>query len=681
MVITSVDITHNIIIQREQFPLVSEDEYHPALTIHMNSYQKLNSSKVKDSDQNYNFRKCDFLQLSIKIRDMNWSPVYCEQNINLATNEFYSILYKVFEETTQKVKTISNKYPCWFTKEIKDAIKQKRILSKQRHFSERLNAEFTDVRKRLKKLIKRANLEYINKVELEINHNPRGFWTYIKKSVGSTQESGFDMKFNSQSIVENETAEIFANYFYSVYSDKISTFNVDYEEVIGPSTESLVIKEITEKDYQKAIGKLKPKTSAGVDTIPPYIIKGCAEWLKGPLLYLYNLILKSSCFPDIWKQAIVTPVLKSGNKMEIENYRPISVLCAPVKILEHILYDKLWYHVQPLISENQHGFVPKKSTTTNSLIFNNDILQMINNKQQVDVLYTDFQKAFDKVDHDIILKKLHSLGVSESLLLLFVSYLQDRFFVVRHNGNTSGKFKANSGVPQGSNLGPLLFLIFINDLPDVLQYAKCLLFADDAKFYLPITTQIDSQNLQSDIDNIYNWSVNNNLKLNISKCHIMSFTKKSHICSYEYKINNNIVERVHIIKDLGVIYDSRMNYKLHINKIVRDAHRMLGFVLRQTQPFRNVNTVRNLYCSLVRPKLEYASLVWGDQPHSHLYEIEKVQNKLLRYLYFKKYQRYPSYETVRTKDLQNEFNLNSLDCRAVGKYIQLCSVINFGIIS
>lgn len=207
-------------------------------------------------------------------------------------------------------------------------------------------------------------------------------------------------------------------YFSSVYSQdaKYDLSNLRDINVIVPNT--LKIVKITQEDILTAIKRLKPKKSAGPDKIPPYVFKGCAELLVVPLSIIFNAILKTTVYPERWKTAKICPILKTGDKQNIKNYRPIATISAPSKIFE------IYSHVSPWIADERHGFLPKRSTTTNLISFTQIVNECIDKQGQVDVVLTDFAKAFDKVDHDIMLNKLHSLGLSRELLLLLSSYLK-----------------------------------------------------------------------------------------------------------------------------------------------------------------------------------------------------------------------------------------------------------------
>lgn len=338
-------------------------------------------------------------------------------------------------------------------------------------------------------------------------------------------------------------------------------------------------------------------------------------------------------------------------------------MCAPSKIFEQILHAHVYNHVKNSINDHQHGFMSGRSINTSFISFTESANNALEKQLQLDVVYTDFEKAFDKVKHDVLLRKLCNFGLSDNLIKLFKSYLQNRSFVVKHNGNTSGKFKANSGVPQGSNLGPLLFLMFINDLANVIQYSDYLLFADDFKLFKIIQTVRDCVMIQRDIENILLWGDNNKIKFNINKCYVMSITRKREPIVFDYLIGLNVLKRTSEVKDLGLIYNNQLSFATHIGKAAKRANRMLGFICRQTCDFTSIKGIKILYNTLVRPILEFGSIIWGQQPQVHLEALEKVQNKFLRYLYFKKHHRWPDYGTIRSTMLREEFEVLSLTSR------------------
>uniref|UniRef100_V5GPT7 RNA-directed DNA polymerase n=1 Tax=Anoplophora glabripennis TaxID=217634 RepID=V5GPT7_ANOGL len=258
----------------------------------------------------------------------------------------------------------------------------------------------------------------------------------------------------------------------------------------------------------------------------------------------------------------------------------------------------------------------------------------MDNKGQVDVVYTDFSKAFDKVNYGILLNKLSLFGLNDNLILLIKSYLSQRELYVSYNGFKSENFIATSGVPQGSNLGPLLFILFINDLSLSLK-SNHLFFADDLKLFLSVSNLEDCLILQEQVDLVSRWCENNQLPINIDKCKICSFTSKKEPLVFGYTLENALLARCDNVKDLGVIYDNRLSFTDHINTIINAANRSLSFIVRNSSSFNDVTALKCLFYSLVRSKLEYCSLIWYPYYQIHTNKLEKVQRRFLKFLSFR----------------------------------------------
>ncbi|KAH0808663.1 hypothetical protein GEV33_014128 [Tenebrio molitor] len=397
--------------------------------------------------------------------------------------------------------------------------------------------------------------------------------------------------------------------------------------------DNLTLRRVSDDDVLKAIKCLKPNMTSGPDEIPSLVIRNCAAVFADPLCFLFNLILNTSCYPMRWKTSTVRPIHKKDDRSEITNYRPIALISNFAKVFEYVLYNSSLHYVSHKLSPNQHGFTKCRSTETNLASISQYLSDALDNHSQVDVVYTDLSKAFDRIDHGLLLIKLESFGFSDNLVELIRSYLSDRFMYVGVNGYASKPFKQESGVPQGSVLGPLFFNIFINDLVDDLDVPH-LLFADDMKIYLTIDSIDDALRLQGCIEEISRRCKLNNLVLNHLKCSIVSFTRKTKPLLFDYKINGSILTRRESIRDLGVIFDSKLSFGEHIRTIAGTAFRALGFVLRAGREFSDVATLKLLYITYVRSRLEYASLVWSPIYDVHSSLLERVQRRFLKNVVF-----------------------------------------------
>ena len=267
---------------------------------------------------------------------------------------------------------------------------------------------------------------------------------------------------------------------------------------------------------------------------------------------------------------------------------------------------------------------------------------------QVDAVYTDFKAAFDRVNHNILLRKLAKLGVSSGLVSWFKSYLSGRSMMVRVGSEQSEAFESPSGVPQGSNLGPLLFSLFINDVSFVVPRGKRIFYADDVKIFSVITSTDDCSELQSILASFENWCTQNCLDLCVVKCNTISFCRRRNPILFDYSLCGQTLERRTEVRDLGVIFDQQLTFRSHYEDVISRANRQLGFILRLADGFRDPFCLKSLYCALVRSLLESGVLVWCPYNRKWIDRIEAVQRKFvilaLRFLPWRNSRNLPPYE-------------------------------------
>lgn len=337
------------------------------------------------------------------------------------------------------------------------------------------------------------------------------------------------------------------------------------------------------------------------------------------------------------------PVFKKGCKQDVKNYRGIAALCAVSKLFEVIVLEFLRHNLSHVVSDDQHGFFPKRSTNTNLVTYISKIQRAISDGYQVDAIYTDLSAAFDKINHRIAIAKLRRVGLHGSLLTWVNSYLTRRTMLVKIADNLSLPFSVTSGVPQGSHLGPFLFLLYINDVNFLLRCPK-LCYADDFKLYAIIKRPTDMEDLQAQVDLFADWCRLNQMVLNPSKCSTITFTRKRCPTFFSYKILGNPLTRDSFVKDLGVLLDSKLSFKNHISYLCSKASKQLGMIFRMTKYFRDVNCLKILYLSLVRSTLEYGSVVWAPYYHNDIGRIEAIQRKFTRFA-LRHLGECPNYET------------------------------------
>lgn len=335
--------------------------------------------------------------------------------------------------------------------------------------------------------------------------------------------------------------------------------------------------------------------------------------------------------PGEWKTATVTALYKKGDKSSPNNYRPISLTSVVSKTMETIIREELVCHMMDndLFSSKQYGFLSGRSTVLQLLTVLDKWTSTLDTGGAVDIAYCDFQKAFDKVPHKQLIAKLKCYGVTGNIITWIEQFLTSRTFKVRVGESISGAQDVVSGIPQGSVLGPTLFVIFINDLPDNIVSSEGYLFADDLKAFKCIYQASDCEDFQKDLFRISDWADENHLKLHPDKCCHMRIGK-SWIAKPTYKLNINgqqlPLHHTDREKDLGVIIDKSLNFEDHMNEKIKKANSVMG-IIRRTFATLDLHNFPILYKSLVRPHLEYANQCWAPHLLKHIESIENVQRR------------------------------------------------------
>ena len=489
------------------------------------------------------------------------------------------------------------------------------------------NATYKQLRKDSKTSINVDYDKFNNSTQYNLMKNVRSLWSYVrsKRDVrGYPRVMTYGDSSADWLILLIYLPVIFSRFISSMitYQYRCPDMSLSYIAIDS----DIVFKKLIELDKNKG---------AGPDKLPPVFFFNCSPTLAMPLSYIYNISLKSGTFPSMWKLARITPLFKCGNRRNISDYRPISGLDTAAKVLEKIVTENLFDTFRNRITISQHGFFTGRSCQTNLCIFTHYLATSLDQGSQVDVIYLDYRKAFDQVSHQILIEKLKFYGICDPLLTWFRSYLEGRRQIVAIGSTISNEFNVCSGVPQGSHLGPILFLIFINDLSVVFKTSHFLFFADDLKVYHRIKSVNDCRLLQEDIKNITSWCLDNKMELNISKCKFMTFTRKKLPILHSYFANGQELSRVSIINDLGVLFDSELRFTGHIDWVISKSFRMLGFVLRQCHDFRDTEVLKLIFYSLVRSHLDYCCAIWSPCYRVHICRLERVQMKFVNFLLYK----------------------------------------------
>ena len=462
--------------------------------------------------------------------------------------------------------------------------------------------------------------------------NPRFFFSYAKQfSITKTKIGPLLNSNNEFTNVSTEMANILSKQYSSVFSEPCDSPYL--EDVDNPDIPTLTDVTFNEDDLSDAIDEISLTAASGPDGLCAIFLKKCKSSLLTPLTELWRDCLDLGVTPEKLKEAHIIPVYKGGNQGVAANYRPIALTSHLIKVFEKVMRKKIVEFLQThhLLNDSQHGFTEGHSCLSQLLAHHDKVLSILECGSNVDTIYLDFAKAFDKVDHSILLKKLSLLGVRGKILKWITSFLTSRTQLVMVNGFLSDSAPVISGVPQGSVLGPLLFLVLISDIDADVVFSFLSSFADDTRVSKGVTGVVDASSLQTDLEAIYQWAVNNNMLFNNMKFEVVRRGSDStlKLCTSYTSPNGTVINEKTNVKDLGVTMSSDCTFKEHINKICQSARNMCSWILR-TFTSRSPDLMITTWKSLVLPILEYSSQLWSPTRKGQIQQLEEIQKSFTR---------------------------------------------------
>ena len=529
----------------------------------------------------------------------------------------------------------------WLTPEIRRLIRLRDRLYKRKKKSANadLTVKFKDLKRLVQRELRRAYWKYIENIVTppEDDNQYSGmkrFWTYVKHK--RTDNNGIaplrcDVILHSNPV---DQATILNKQFQSAFSSKDTCSREEFSERCNmsgtyPTCEEL---HITENGVLKLLQRLNPNKASGPDNIRPRILKELSSEIAPILTIIFNTSLATGEVPSDWRSANVSPVYKKGERYKAENYRPISLTSVCCKIMEHVVTSHIMSHADrhSILYPLQHGFRSKRSCETQLVEFVDDITINMSNGKQTDILIMDFSKAFDKVSHSLLVHKLHHYGIRGRVNRWIESFLLDRSQSVVVDGESSSCIDVESGVPQGSVLGPSLFLFYINDMPEGIK-STVRLFADDTIAYLTISSDSDSADLQKDLDKLALWETTWKMSFHPEKCNVLTISRKTKPTITSYTLHGHTLTSVRSAKYLGCTFTSDLRWNEHVNNICNKANKTIGFLKRNLN-ISATSVKENAYKALVRPLVEYASPVWDPYHQNEIDRLEMVQRCGARYV-------------------------------------------------
>lgn len=625
----------------------------PGLSDHSLVFCVLKSGLVKVPPKVIEFRSFKNYNKQSFVKDLGAVPWHVAFNNSEDIDDCLNTWNKLFLEVADlhapvQTRKVRGQPTPWMTADISKCMKDRDFHLKKakgnksgHHWS-----KYRQLRNKVHRLIKKSKSQYYTSLIENSKGNTKDFWRALKEVLPTPDASNDISCISSDGIAVTSSksiASIMNSFFVNIGSELAKKFGdilqVSAERTIAtPAVESTFhFNSISEKFVSEALHQLKANKAVGLDKISARLLKDAASVITPSLTTLFNLSLRLKKFPSLWKDAKVVPLFKKGDKQNPSNYRPVSVLPTLSKILEKAVHSQLYSYLteNDLLSPKQFGFRRKASTAIATAKFTDEILHSMDKGSLTGVVFLDLTKAFDTVNHRLLLSKLSAFGVDSSACEWFGSFLYNRSQVTVCNGTQSDREMVPIGVAQGSILGPLMFIIFINDLPNGLEHCQISMYADDTALFYSSKSSLDVESkINSDLNIVGDWLNRNQLTLNISKSKFMligsSIKLQSNLNRIDISVMGKSLDSVDSFNYLGVVINKNLSWDDHIESIKNKINKKLG-LLRRVKKFLPHNARVMFFNSFVLPLFEYADIVWGDRGNVTLMsELQVLHNNAAR---------------------------------------------------
>lgn len=583
----------------------------------------------------YNYGRADWTELEKQLEEN--LPLFCEEDdegINNAWGRWKSVFWQCVDASIPKCNFKGKRRAPWINKLIIKKIHKRDYL--YRHWKSHQTDEnwerYRIQRNCTKSVVREAHAHYIWKLR---GGNGKQLWKYIHGKIGSSAPHHYLIN-GVKETDSKKIAQEFANNFSTNFSAGTSDNSDLCPPQLRPSQKSSTLSTMCFSTQQvfNALKRIRPDGATGPDGVPSRILHKCATFIAPSLCSLYNMSMRNGEIPNEWKKANVVPVHKGGDRNDVKNYRPISLTSVLGKVMEKLVNARLLHHLKEVrgINIEQHGFLPRRSCVTMLTGAIDDWQHAMDSEagSRVEVITLDWAKAFDRVPHKRLLMKLREFNISGKVFDWIESFLLGRSMKVVFDGADSSDFRVTSGVPQGSVLGPLLFTIFMMDLPRCVE-SKVRLYADDCTIYRTIKSATDVDILQKDLENIELWCELNQMKLNENKCSHITLTKSKKAQAIVFKINGCYIKREIKIKLLGITITQDLKWNIQTEIVRKKSAKLLGFLSRTLHGARS-QVKRTVYLCLVRPTLSYGCPAWHPTSKANAYKLESLQNRATKFI-------------------------------------------------
>lgn len=631
------------------------DHYSLALAITFND--KINKCQKLTTT----IKKIDFNKLNQFLKKETWAEVIRNNSIQDSYDLFIKKFQQIILDSTSiiKVKKCNFKIKPWITQGLINSIKHRDNLKKKliKNFTAENKVEYTRYRNFLNKLIRNTKNNYYQNEIIQAGTDYKKVWEIINCAANKVTKKvrASDINIindNNEEICDNEEkANIFNNFFTNIGQkmlEKIETVNELPNDFIVNKhiASSIYLVPVTKTEVIEIINTLKNKSSPGPDGIDVYVIKNVVNHISAPLVHLINLSFTTGILPKQWKESVVSPVYKTGDKKNPNNYRPISVINNIAKIFEKCVKNRLlnFFEKHGVITERQYGFIKNKSTQHAILDLINHLTTNLNKSKKCLAVFLDLAKAFDTVSHRALINRMYNVGIRGPALRILENYLLNRTQYTKVANKISDPCNITIGVPQGTVLGPILFLIYMNNIANLKQFCGHLVsYADDtAMVFVGDTWDEVYKEAEKSLYITQQWLSYSLLNLNVHKCKFLTFSLTSedqpnndHLCIHNTKCNFRqncscpYVQKEKKVKYLGIIVDQHLRWDDHTNYLNKKI-RLLTHIFYSLRDILHKRNFLLVYNSLIESVLRYCIVIWGGLYNNALNNLQRTQNGLLK---------------------------------------------------
>ena len=528
----------------------------------------------------------------------------------------------------------------WMTNEAIEAIRDKdRALSRARRTKKEEDwVQAKQLRNSVGRDIENLRADYLKNQQEAHRDDPKKFWKNIATVIPGKKGNQGTIWLKSETgedIDPQETSAHINKFFTNIGPELAKKHKTEwkyYGEMIPNSVDDIRTDQVEVMNLCKQIEIMK---ASGMDKLSARVCKDAFLVLSDQLAFLFNRSLSREIFPDSWKVAKVIPLFKGGDREQVGNYRPVSLLPLPGKILEKIVHKRItqFWETNNFLSADQGGFRKGYSTVATIADLTDDLFTQINQGNTTLATFFDLRKAFDTVSTSILQKKLERSGVRNGVLRWCSNYLSNRYQCTYANGFTSSLLPVSCGVPQGSVLGPLFFLVFVNDIQGAIDECSIKLYADDTVLYQSgVNSEEAAFKLQESVNLFANWCEINSLTINIAKTKTVAFGSRHKVKKAKkavIKLDGEELKQVPSYKYLGMIVDSTLNYNLHVNQVIRTVlHKLI--LLSKMKKYLRDDTALSIYKSMILPYFDYADVIFSKALNKDIGKLQKLQNRCLK---------------------------------------------------